>query len=540
MKQVSDSKIKLVLYLLFLTFAAWVFYSLAGFVAREYLLDKSKPFASWTYKSPFKLINVWTSWDSGFYYDIALRGYPKITQDVKTAYIKVPSKKWVVVYMGGGVVGEKRFVLPVSSGDRLVNNVVLLIGDYEKDHFVPIYNAYEGIPYCLFEGPVEYERDILPLRNSLFEPTACGSAPCDETYITYYLAGAKEVVFQEVFASREESFSKKVLGEVRPSGFVNEPFVGLGCDFIKKENIVLAKSLDFKNQFTSYSFGFIYPYAAKYLSGVFKDIVVSGLVLSFVFTFFMLLVFYKLLSELKLVENAKWGVLTFAFLPFAFYNFAFLPVSLFNLLYLLSLYLVLRKPFLAVFTLPVLCLVNWYGFVIVFSLWVLLGWLNKGKRLLNFLVLCLAALFGVFLNAYVVYKSTQSLFGFYLSKAPWWGGDSPLVGLVNYFGNFSMYKFFEVFVFSVVLLVLVWSVKRLSSIVNIGSLFLSFGLQIFILFVINGGFNGLFKYFVIFALPIVYFVLLLPQRLKVLACLLFMFFGGLLMALWTVSSMFVM
>ncbi|MBU0649801.1 hypothetical protein KKG63_01205, partial [Patescibacteria group bacterium] len=249
-----------------------ILYSVAGLAAREALLDKSRPFPSWTYESSNSWLNIWTSWDSGFYYDLAQNGYPQIEDGIKVAYITIPQNRWLKVYTGGGLLGDSRFPLPFSGPNEQVSNTIFVFGRSFNDERLPIFHGYEGIPYCLFDGPVDYTRDVKVAREALVNPAACGNSSCDKSYVTYYSMEAKSVVYQEYFAPAAID-PVRTYGTARPLGLENNIYMGFGCDTVEQDDIQTAKSLDYKNQFTNISFGPLYPWLSKGASVVVGDVV---------------------------------------------------------------------------------------------------------------------------------------------------------------------------------------------------------------------------------------------------------------------------
>lgn len=50
-------------------------YLAAGLWARARWLENDTPYYTWSYGSPYRALNLWTVWDSGFYYATASHGF---------------------------------------------------------------------------------------------------------------------------------------------------------------------------------------------------------------------------------------------------------------------------------------------------------------------------------------------------------------------------------------------------------------------------------------------------------------------------------
>ncbi len=102
---------KNIMHLGLLIIGIFVLYSIIGMVARQSFLDSEKPYPTWSHDSDISALNTWTAWDSGFYYDLAENGYPQITDDIPAASINIPEGTWAKLFLGGAVIGDKRFPL---------------------------------------------------------------------------------------------------------------------------------------------------------------------------------------------------------------------------------------------------------------------------------------------------------------------------------------------------------------------------------------------------------------------------------------------
>ena len=523
----------------------FVFYTVVGLVARGALLDKSKLFPTWSYNSKNPVLNVWTSWDSGFYYDLAQNGYPKIEDGIKVAYIPASQNKWLKVYAGGGMLGENRFALPSSSALDKISNTIFIIGRPFNDERVPIYYGYEGIPYCLFDGPIDYARDVEVAKDALTNPTACGASACTKSYVTYYSAEAKNVVFQEYFTA-DSLDPTPTYGTTRPLGLVNNIYMGFGCNTVSTKDIETAKSLDYTHQFTNISFGPLYPWLAKGLSAVTGDVVFAGLVLSLVFYIASSVFFYKLALHFLAEKSAFLSLLAYLLLPFAFFNYAFLPVALFNLLFFAVVYFaVVKKYAWSIVLTPFLVLTSFYGFFILAFLWFI--YFNKETDLaVGRQVKEPSPIFSYTLNALTavmalcIYSATNDVFALITSKMPWWGGAQSFIGgFVAYFIQFDASKFLEL-VFFVALLGGLIALYYLKIFENklLKNIALGCAIMFGLISLLNGGLTGVLKYYAL-GFPLVFYYGRLGESNNQLVKLLVVLgplLGAIFMTLWTISS----
>lgn len=545
MKQTEPKlNIKIVL----LVVGLFVFYSVVGLVARGTFLNKSESFPTWSNNSEITLLNVWTSWDSGFYYDLAKNGYPKIDDGVKVAYLAVPENKWLKVYTGGGVIGDSRFVLPSSTDSEKVSNTVFIIGRPFNTERVPIYYGYEGIPFCLFDGPIDYARDVEVAREALSNPAACGSTACNKSYVTYYSAESRGVLYQEYFVSNGVD-PIRTYGNKRPLGLENNIYTGFGCDTVKQKDIEIARSLDYKNQFTSISFGPLYPWLSKGISLVVGDIVLSGLLLSLVCFILSALVFYKLAEQFVSQKSAFLALLAYALFPFAFFNLAFLPVSLFNFLFFAVLYFALAKQYTwSVVLSPFLALTSFYGLFVLVPLWFIYSYKDEQDQtpthavpyVLNVLVILIA----LFINIGLVYLVTQDVFALINARMPWWGGAQSFIGgFVTYFTQLDPSKLLEIAFFILTLggLLTLYYTKALEVTLKsklLKALSLGCAIVLGLLCLLSGGLTGVTKYYVLAFPAFLYFGSLAEKngRLVKMLAILGLLLGAIFMTLWTVSS----
>jgi len=174
------------------------------------------------------------------------------------------------------------------------------------------------------------------------------------------------------------------------------------------------------------------------------------------------------------------------------------------------------------------------------------------KKLTPLLVGIFSIFIGIIIRVVYIYKHTVDLFALFKAHAPWFGGTSnPLLGLVNYFGSMDIYKFFELGVFVMLLVLCGWLIfnrngtsedQRDLSLPDDGfdvSLGLSFLVSYALFPLLNGGFVGILKYYFLL-LPIFLFLgesLSKKKRFWMLVVLLLL--NIFLFVLWTTSSRFV-
>jgi len=317
-----------------------VVYTLVGVYAREHYLDKTKPFPSWTYNSRIQALNVWTSWDSGFYKTIAETGYPQVTETRSKAIIDVPAKSWVKVFLGYGLVGPDKLALPVTAGTTFNNNL-FIIGATDRDTQVELNGVGSGLPYCIYKGPIVYERDVKIAAEALLpQSTACLGQPCDKSYLTYFSSDKQSILYQEYFDKFSTEIPIRGEGGVRPEGFLDEPFQGLGCKTLSETQLLPVKNLDVEKTISPFPFMPLYPYLTKLLALLLRDTVLAGLVLSNLAFFASALLFYKLLTLDFSEKFAYRAAVAYIFYPLTFLSSAMLSEGLYNFLLFLTLYLV--------------------------------------------------------------------------------------------------------------------------------------------------------------------------------------------------------
>jgi len=543
----------LILTVLFIVSSFW------GVLVRNAVFTSEDEFPSWTYSSKLAPLNVWTSWDSGFYYDIAQNGYPVQKDFVSVTQITVPAKSWIKIFTGYMQIGETRFALP--SERAKINNVVFLMGHPNESKTVLLYSVKPGTPYCIYTGPIDFERDVLVHTDSFSNPTACGVTPCDKTYLTYYDVAASQVMYQEYFDANFLDKPRVSLGVSRPFGFdIN--YQGYGCKSISESDIKLEQDISFKRTFTSFPFAFLYPYLARAGSIILKDVVLAGVVLSFLCALLSCLFLYLFAREYLDVKQSMYATVAYMFFPTFFFNFTFQPISLIAMLFFANLYFLAKgKVLMAGISMLLLVLAGPYFLGLV--LLVPLFFVSK-KNFFMWLANLFAVCFGIVARAVYVYLCTDDLFTLFKSYAPWFGGTfNPIGGFINYFSSLDIYKAFEVSAFLLVFLIAVWPLLKKNTQggndalnegagekVRDGLLLGSFSLEVarsflfsFALFpLFNGGFGGTLKYyFLLIPLFLNLGVTLEKSKLKtVLSVTFFMLLSFVLMSLWTVSSRFVM
>lgn len=431
-----------------LSLMLFISYAFFGMFIRDRFLDESKPFPTWTYTSPNEFVNVFTSWDSGFYHDLALNGYPKLGDSVPSASIEVPSRSWVKVFTGAGLVGESKFGLPYSEDGEKVTNTLILMNASDSAVNVPMYHVYEGIPYCSYTGDIDFERDVLPANESLTNPQACGTTACTHSYVTYYDVLSRSAVYQEVFTSLNSQEPSQLVGSERPSGYGDKDYVGFGCKSIQDFDITEEAFINYEKQFTPYPFMPTYSLLARSVSNIVGDTVLAGILVSVIFTIISGLILYELLKidfDDRLSFFATLGYLLF---PFAFYNYAFLAVSTFNLLFFLTLYLVKKKHYLASIPFAMMLVYsNLLGLLVLIPLfYIYKSHKNDSKSALKpFVITTLVLLALVLLHILYLQSITGDWLVLFTSRKPWYGAAQSFVGsIVNYFIIFNKYNIIEV------------------------------------------------------------------------------------------------
>ena len=332
------------LIIILLIISTRVAYTVAGVYSREHFLDRSEPFPSWTYNSPNKWLNIWTVWDSGFYYDIAKNGYIEDLDKMRFD-LTVPKNGWVRMHAGSLQLGKDRFDLHASILDKNISNQLVLIGSERKDTDISLYHAYEGIPYCIYIGGIDYTNDIVvPAKQALVNEEACINQVCDFSYITYYSMDREKVIFQEFFGRDNLETSSVTLGEERPIWLIGRPAEFLGCKTISKEELKFGLVYDYKKHFSSYPFMPLYPLLVGLASrNLGLDIVLAGIIISNLFFILSAFVLYKLLLLDYDEKTSFYAVIFYVVFPLSFILSGFFTESLFNFLLFSVFYFMKRR-----------------------------------------------------------------------------------------------------------------------------------------------------------------------------------------------------
>lgn len=520
----------------------FVFLSFWALFARNLTFDSMENFPSWTSSHE----SVWTSWDSGFYYEIANSGYPVQKSMISTTQVTIPAGGWVKVFAGNLQVGKSRYSLP--TGMARVSNVVFLMGSASAPVNVPLYSAYAGIPYCTYKGPIDFERDVAVHRDALQNPDACGGAPCDRVYVTYYNAVASEVMYQEYFDSSFFDRPMVTFGESRPYGFGGD-YEGWGCGNVASADIKVQKSTTYEKEFTAYPFAFLYPYLARFVSLFVGDIVSAGVILSMLLTLTAAFFLYLLAGRYLSSRESFFVSMAYLVFPGAFFNFTFQPVSLLAALFFGTLYFGSKDKIL-LFGLTSLLLVLAGPYFLGILLLLPLFFMVREKRLTWFVGI-FSVFMGIFVRIVWIFRFTGDFLAFFKAHAPWMGGTAlPPVGFVNYIVALDVFKAFEIVVFVVFLVLAGWLLfhdredyfgfdspeGKLRPF--LGSFFVAFGL----LPLFNGGFAGILKFYFLLV-PAFFSLGRIFERSRwgrwVLIPL-FILVNTLFMCLWTISSRFVL
>ncbi len=444
---------KKILYIFAILVITRLIYTIIGVYARENLLNKDEPFASWTYDSRYQFINVWTVWDSGFYYGIAKDNYPEYSKSLVKTEIQIPPTSWVKVFLGYGEIGDSKESLPAASR---TNNTLFLINDTEEMASVPLQAINVGIPYCAYAGPIDYERDVKVSNQGLFDPNACVGETCVRAYVSYFSVAADELVFQEYFDQTDPEAAISTIGKHRPAGSVERQYEGFGCKSVEKSDVQMIAYLDYKETVTPYPFLPLYSYLSRYVGFVFRDIIISGLLISNIALFLSALFLYKLLSldfDERLAFNSTLFYLVF---PFGFILSGFFTESLFNLLFFSSLYFAKRGnyilgSFLAMFS----SITRILGVLTLFPLY----FIYKGQSEQRKLRLSLASLIFIpiplIIHVYNIYKLTGE-WAIILDAQQAFGrvGDGTFSSLISYLLGSSRFGDFEFFTFLLSLFVI--------------------------------------------------------------------------------------
>lgn len=549
----SMSRINKPLILILLVFLVTrLVYIGVGLYARENFLDKTKPFLSWTYNHWSNIVNIFTVWDSGFYYDIAQNDYPKVVNRVDTTTIKVPKGSWVKVFLGSGQVGELKFQLPYSSWGKDINNTLVLLGTNNRVLPVNIYSAYEGIPYCVYAGPIDFERDIKPASESLVNPTSCNGRVCTESYITYYSVEQGKVLYQEVFDTENREVPRKVTGGfVRPAGFVDQQYQGFGCNKVLASEIHETPDPNYFKLTTSYNFMPLYPYLSRVLGFVTKDVVVAGLVVSNIAFVLSIIILYKLVLGFYGEKVAFYSILAFVVYPFNFIQSGFMSEGLYMLFLLACWYFgaTVRFVWAGVFAgfSALTRVIGMFAFTPFIAS--LFSRIKKGEVLINtFITRSLALIIPTCVFVLVhLYRlkgfSGGDFFALFHARQAWYSESGDLVNaFFNYFRLINSYSIMEMAVFVFVAFACWYFLFRVKD--SEGKL-PGIEYQIFVAYsliapAMNGALTSFPRYSASF-FPIYIVVGYLISRNNRYKLLLPVFFllSCVFMALWTLSSRFV-
>ncbi len=543
---------KHILILVFVTILYSILLLFFALFARNNFVDKTKPFPSWTYTHSKNLVNTLTSWDSGFYYDLAKTGYQNNTQKLPMASVPVPPDSWVKVFTGSGIVGKDNFALPFSKDDEQVNNVIIAYNGGTESVSLPIYYAYAGIPYCSYKGDIDYDRDVLPAAEALVNPNACGSSQCSASYVSYYDALAEKVVFQEVFTLRskgsanvtqESSATPAVtVGSTRPVFNTEQAYVGSGCKSIDTGDISEQPLSSYKTAYSTFGFMPLYSLLAKGLAFVVQDVVLAGILISVLSFILCIMVFYKFVLEVTGDSNVSfWSAVAFMVLPASFFAITFQPVALFLLFFVLAAYFSWKSNWmLSALFFALLILTHILGVFALIPLFYLSG---KSKKLVMASVLALL----IVLIGQTAYLYTKTLDPLILlnGRIPWYGGAMTFVGsFVNYFLTVNIYVIFEVVLSLMFILIMLVSsrteaIKRSLDASRLNPY--AFAAMFALMALFNGGFAGMLKFMPVLLMPLaIYFgVVMSGKKPARMLLLLLVLLNVVLFCLWTVSSRFV-
>lgn len=488
--------IKKHLILILATLAVFLFYLLTANTVNRFLSDSVK-FSSWRYTQGVSFLRPLTSWDSGFYYDLASNWYPKSGEMVSVANLTVPPKSWFKIFVGSGAIGDAQIPLEFSTEDKLVNNVVFVVNNSEVPMNFPIKYAYLGIPYCEFTGPISFEADVLSVSDSLSNPLACGVAPCDRTFIyTFDLTTNSLISKEEMFLNGVGGIDTNFLfGTNRSIGVEDRSYEGRGCKSIQEFNLNSTPNLDYERTFTTLSFTPLFPLILKGFKYFGIDLVLSGILMSLLSTIITCFMLYKLFLALSFSDKKSMTLaIMYLISPFSFFNFVFLPIALLNLFFVLILYFSLKVSLLgivlsyigAIFT-------HVYGFFI----FILLFMVEKSYR---FYLAFLAGMASLLVYFYYLYFLTGDVFAYFNSRKPWYGDSESFVGsFINYFFNLTAFGYLEVLVTLLILFSLVYfyftnkhNKDDFISKWTLGCVYFVIAVVIF-----NGGFTGVFKFFIL-------------------------------------------
>lgn len=531
---------------LVLTFAAIFLVSrlsfmLAGLFFRQNYLDRSKPFPSWTYTSKSEVLNVFTSWDSGFFYDIATKGYPRVENEAATVELTVPEGMWLKVFLGSGSIGEEKTALPSSMFGERINNTLFLINSGYEDVAIPLHYAYEGIPYCSYEGPIDYDRDVKVMGESLINPTACGNGTCDKSYVTYYSVSEGKVLYQEMFSDGDTENTKRVSGGFRPSGGSSD-YVGYGCNTVSTQDIKYFPDPNYKKVVTPYPYMPLYSYLSKALSMVLGDVVLSGLVISAFMSVISVLFLYKFL-EFYFDENiCFWTAIVYILYPFGFGASSFLATGLFNALLFSALYFAKEKnTFIVAILMALLSITGISGVLALLPIFLIYSSSGIKNYIAKYLAIITTTAVTLLIHFYILKDLSGSWWVFLKARNAWFSGaENIFEAFVNYFRYADRYAIFESLIYVTLLGLCVWFVNDMKD-KKLAPEIIVFMVYSFILPFSNGGLTSFPRFslsnFVVF-LAIGYYIAE-KTKLKIMVLLLCYLLSLLFFGLWTISSRYV-
>lgn len=508
------------------------FILLIGTNARELLLNKEKPFPTWTYNSEIKALNTLTSWDSGFYYDLAQNGYPTSNTRLPKAEIQILDNSWVKIFLGTAIIGNERFQLPIPSESNRINNMLVVVNPTNQPLNFPIYNAYEGINYCIYKGNLSYERDIKSFNESLTNPKSCGETSCRESFVSVYDIVKEKVIFQERYFDPNSPNSEITIGNSFPLYNFKENQLGLGCKTIGKENISEEPLKLYEKNYTTLSFMPLYPLLINLFSLNLFDKVITGVVISIISLFISLIIIYKLaLNFSKNKEQSFFASLLFLTLPGSFFLITFQETSLLTLLGLLVIYFTIHnKNFLAALFFGLGIYTNILGIFLIIPIYFI-----KKQKIEECLLPLITGVITVIAHSYFLYLKTGDIFTILSSKIPWYSdANSFLGGFFNYFKGLETFRILEISVPIIFIFLMILVCQRMKSQLN----YFSFILMFLGISILNAGFTGIIKYLPLCLTPyaIYLFQNFKHKKLLWLILILGLILNVTLFTLWTLSS----
>lgn len=514
----------LLVYLLILVFV--------GISTRNILLDTNKPFPTWTYNSNFNTLNTLTSWDSGFYFDLAQNGYPISNTRLPKTEIQILDNSWVKIFLGTAIVGNEKSQLPIPTESNRINNMLVVVNPTNQPLNFPIFNAYEGINYCIYKGNLNYERDIKSFNESLTNSKSCGETSCRESYVSIYDTEREKVVFQEKYFDSNSPKSEITIGNSFPIYGFKEDLKGLGCKVIGKENISEDSLKLYEKNYTTLSFMPLYPILVNLLSFNIFDKVLIGIIISFVSLFLILFVIYKLtLHFTKNKEQAFFSTLIFLTLPGSFFFFTFQESSLFTLFGLLIIYFAIQnKNFLTALFFGLTIYTNILGIFLIVPIYFI-----KKQKIEEIILPFITGVLTIIAHSYFLYLKTGDIFTILSSKIPWYSGaNSFLGGYFNYFKGFESFRILEISIPLIFIFLMILICQKIKNEIN----FFSFIIMFFGISILNAGFTGIIKYLPLCLTPyaIYLFQNFKHKKLLWLILILGLILNLTLFTLWTLSS----